>query len=196
MAKKKAKIDLGALKDNGKRAIPDLKAPAKAGLQPPISVLRGLEPPPEDPLAAVEYEGDLEGDTVKEFDAIQSGYVQRQKRDQERFAMAVDTEFWFAVCFQSRRQKDTFLNAMGWSINGDKYIDGTWLLWQYDIPFEWERLSNKQTRKAEAWRALVPDDSTQTYLAHEYRRLNGVVDQLRAKLHSLGIDPDALLKEE
>ena len=44
--------------------------------------------------------------------------------DAKRFTAATDSEYWFAVCFESRAQKETFLDALGWLDLGDKYLDG------------------------------------------------------------------------
>lgn len=57
---------------------------------------------------------------VDEFKAIREG---RAKQSQA-IELANDTEYWFAVYFQSREQKEAFLKAMAWFEHGDKYIDG------------------------------------------------------------------------
>lgn len=46
------------------------------------------------------------------------------RMEQERFQLATDTEFWFSVYFQSREQKEAFLQALSWLANGDKYLNG------------------------------------------------------------------------
>lgn len=81
--------------------------------------------PTPDPLADVEYTGNAETDSAREMAALESGFKARAQAETERFRIATDSEFWFAVCFQSREQKDVFLAAMEWSSAGDKYIDGT-----------------------------------------------------------------------
>lgn len=157
------------------KPIPEMKFPNKKAAKPPsIKEQKAMLQIP-DPLADVEETGDLEADTEAEFSAILDGYAKRQKQDQDRFRLAVDTEFWFAVCFQSREQKDRFLAAMGWIINGDKYIDGTWLCEQYGIQIEPVRLANKKTRKDKKWQALarkngvvgLTDDGSITYVDDE-----------------------------
>jgi hypothetical protein len=76
------------------------------------------------PFDSIEYTGNDEVDTTQEFNAIQSGFMERNKREQERFFLATDTEYWCCLVFQTRDQKEQFLQAMKWIVHGDKYIDG------------------------------------------------------------------------
>ena len=48
----------------------------------------------------------------------------RADAEQQVFLENVDSEYWFCVCFQTRAQKDEFLQRMGWAELGDKYLDG------------------------------------------------------------------------
>lgn len=87
--------------------------------------------PTLNPFDGVEYTGDLEKDSQAEVEALQAAFTgrtdtfhDRAQREADRFQLATDTEFWFAVCFQSREQKEEFLRQMGWSDNGDKYLNG------------------------------------------------------------------------
>lgn len=79
-----------------------------------------------DPLADVEYTDDLAEDSARELTAMQSAYRDRAKAEAARFKDATDSEFWFAVCFTSREEKEAFLAAI--KVNrrmmGDKYLDG------------------------------------------------------------------------
>jgi hypothetical protein len=81
------------------------------------------EPEP-DPLAEVEYTGDLAADSAAELDAVQQGFRDRTKREDERFRLATDSEYWFVLCFKSREDKEAFLKAAGLMAVGDKYLDG------------------------------------------------------------------------
>jgi hypothetical protein len=81
------------------------------------------EPLP-DPLQGVEYTGDLAADADAELDALAIGFRERTKREDERFRLATDSEFWFALCFKSRDEKDAFLKAARLMHIGDKYLDG------------------------------------------------------------------------
>lgn len=81
------------------------------------------EPEP-DPLAGVEYTGDLAADSAAELDAVAQGFRDRTKREDERFRLATDSEYWFAVCFKTRADKEAFLAAARLMPIGDKYLDG------------------------------------------------------------------------
>ncbi|ONI87357.1 hypothetical protein ALI22I_23340 [Saccharothrix sp. ALI-22-I] len=81
------------------------------------------EPEP-DPLAGVEYTGDLAADSAAELDAVAQGFRDRTKREDERFRLATDSEYWFAVCFKTRADKEAFLAAARLMSIGDKYLDG------------------------------------------------------------------------
>ncbi|MGI8311986.1 hypothetical protein [Saccharopolyspora hattusasensis] len=81
------------------------------------------EPEP-DPLANVEYTGNLETDSAAELDALAKGFRERTKREDERFRLATDSEYWFAVCFRTREDKEAFLQAARLMAIGDKYLDG------------------------------------------------------------------------
>ena len=58
---------------------------------------------------------------------IERGFRERRKTEAKRFEDATDSEFWFAVCFDSREQKEAFLKALQWTLaadGADKYLDG------------------------------------------------------------------------
>lgn len=80
----------------------------------------------EDPLADVEYTDDLAVDAGNELSELQKGFKQRADAEKDRFIKATDSEYWFAVCFESRQEKEAFLKAarIGKKMMGDKYIDG------------------------------------------------------------------------
>ena len=101
---------------------------ASAALSGPTSqddLLAQLNAEPEpDPLADVEYTGDLATDAEAELDALAKGFRERTKREDERFRLATDSEYWFVLCFKSREDKDAFLRAARLMAIGDKYLDG------------------------------------------------------------------------
>lgn len=80
--------------------------------------------PEPDPLATVEYTGDLAQDAAAELGALEEGYRSRAKAEADRFKRATDSEYWVAVCFTSREEKDRFLHRAGLADIGDKYLDG------------------------------------------------------------------------
>jgi hypothetical protein len=80
----------------------------------------------EDPLGNVEYTGDVETDSAEEVSAALRAIKKEKRERRDQYRLLTDTEFWFAVCFQSREQKEEFLEKAGWAQAGlaDKYIDG------------------------------------------------------------------------
>ena len=76
------------------------------------------------PFDEIVYTGNDEVDTAQEFNEVQKGFMERNRAEQERFRLATDSEYWCCLVFQSREQKEQFLQAMKWMVHGDKYIDG------------------------------------------------------------------------
>jgi hypothetical protein len=87
-------------------------------------------------LDGVDYTGDLEQDSKAELTAVQQGFRDRAKREQKRFEAAVDTEYWFCVCFKTRADKNAFLAAAGLKPVGDKYLDGYAVARKLGVPVE------------------------------------------------------------
>jgi hypothetical protein len=80
--------------------------------------------PASNPLDEVEYTGDIVEDSAAEVDAVASAFRDRAKREDERFQLATDSEYWVALCFRTRDEKEAFLAAAGLLHLGDKYLDG------------------------------------------------------------------------
>ena len=91
--------------------------------------------PEPDPLANVEYTDNLAQDAAAEFTALEQGYRDRAKNEADRFKRATDSEYWVAVCFDSREEKERFLRAAGLDTLGDKYLDGRDVARALDIDF-------------------------------------------------------------
>lgn len=80
---------------------------------------------PDDPIPDLDYPNMTnEAVAVAETSAVLEAFKARAKAEQERFALATDSEYWVAVCFQTREQKEHFLAATKLLKSGDKYIDG------------------------------------------------------------------------
>jgi hypothetical protein len=60
----------------------------------------------------------------EEMNAILQGFKSRSEREDQRVLDATDSEYWVALCFQTREQKEEFLNKLRLIDLGDKYIDG------------------------------------------------------------------------
>lgn len=110
-------------------------------------------PPLPDPLAGVDYGQGIEQDAEAELSAVLQGFKERAKAEDDRFTLATDSEFWFAVGFQSREQKELFLKALDWLKYGDKYLDGTLIARNQGIEIPAVTLSNKRVKPD---RKLIP----------------------------------------
>src|ERR1700733_1475904 len=62
---------------------------------------------------------------AKQLTDLQQKFRSAKERSDRRIDAITDSEYWFAVCFQSREQKEAFLKAVNWISLGDKYLDGT-----------------------------------------------------------------------
>lgn len=101
----------------------NMSAPDSGSSNEDVLAALNAEPEP-DPLADVDYTGDLEADSAAELTALQQGFRDRAQRENDRFRLATDSEYWVAVCFKSREDKEAFLRAAGLAQIGDKYLDG------------------------------------------------------------------------
>jgi len=101
-----------------------------------VNLAESLAPSTPNPLADVEYTGDLEKDSAAELTATLAGFKARRSREDRRFTAATDSEFWFAVCFRSREDKEAFLAALPGSGGDDKYLDGYELAARLGIELE------------------------------------------------------------
>jgi hypothetical protein len=89
--------------------------------------LHDLSNPVANPLDAVPDTDDAEKDCKGVMSAALSAFKQQAKNEAKIFKDNTDTEFWFAVCFQNREQKDAFLTALDLIQHGDKYLDGQYV---------------------------------------------------------------------
>ena len=78
----------------------------------------------KDPLAGVEYTGDVEADVAAELGAVEAAFRAREEREATRMSNEIDSENWFAVVFETRAQKEEFLAKLNLLDIGDKYFDG------------------------------------------------------------------------
>jgi hypothetical protein len=80
--------------------------------------------PTDDPIGPIDYPGTADGDTAATLGAVGKAFKERAAQERKRFQNATDSEYWFAVVFETRAQKEAFLKAMKWIKGGDKYLDG------------------------------------------------------------------------
>jgi len=103
------------------------------------------EPKHPDPLAELEYTGDVGTDALAEADVLmhafesaeakakRKGFQARAKAETKRASEATDSDFYLVPCFQTAAQKFAFLEALGLHPKGQPahrrrfpgdYIDG------------------------------------------------------------------------
>lgn len=114
-----AKPDMTAAKEAARRKVADAKrqvAERKALKENPIPQYVHMPDPT----------GDAEADSEKDLGELEQGFRRRAADEGRRFAMATDAEFWGAVCFHTREQRDAFFAALGaqpFGVGG-RYFDG------------------------------------------------------------------------
>lgn len=90
----------------------------------------------ENPMGDLDLIDDLHADADAGMSEALRQIIERKRATQERFRTATDPEFFFCVCFQSREQKEQFLELVGWSDLGDKYINGLEVARRLKVPIE------------------------------------------------------------
>lgn len=89
------------------------------------ALVAGHTPDAADPLQGIDYENlTNEQAASTEISATLAAFKQRAKQEQDRFILATDSEYWVGLCFQTRAQKEHFLQAVNLLQHGDKYLDG------------------------------------------------------------------------
>jgi hypothetical protein len=66
----------------------------------------------------------LEEDAEEVVSETLKAFKDRNQAEQQRRLEATDSEFWCALCFETRAQKEEFLSRSGLMPHGDKYLDG------------------------------------------------------------------------
>ena len=67
---------------------------------------------------------EMERIAQEEVNEIFRKITEAGNKAKKKFIEDNDGEYWVALCFQTRAQKEEFLQKVGWMHLGDKYIDG------------------------------------------------------------------------
>ena len=102
----------------------DVKAKIEAAKQAAKHAVAKRKRAKQPTVVMPEITGNPEVDSWADLDAVQKGFRDRIKNENNRFELSTDSEYWFAACFQTREQKEAFLKAHDLLVHGDKYIDG------------------------------------------------------------------------
>lgn len=105
--------------------------------------MAGKKSAPQLPAADVGFELDLGSEPTKaekrkaerlarlaeeesQLGEVERRFRARHREEAGRFEQTTDSEHWFAVCFDSREQKEAFLRALKWAqaVEADKYLNG------------------------------------------------------------------------
>ena len=90
----------------------------------------------------------------KQISDILKKFKEQKKSEAKTYWDNVDSEYWFCLCFQTRQQKDDFLEAMKWDRFGDKYLDGVEVAQAMKIPLG-ETPPMRKIQKHKAWEGFV-----------------------------------------
>lgn len=82
---------------------------------------------------------DAEKASSEEAKEIETAFLRSKSREDERYADAMDGEFFLALIFQSKCQRDEFVQKVGWGhLLDDTFIDGIKLARHLDVTLETE----------------------------------------------------------
>jgi hypothetical protein len=73
------------------------------------------------------------------------------KAERDRFVEITDSEYWVALCFQTREQKEEFLQKLGLLELGDKYLDGLEVAKKLKVKIESGTPPIRKTRVNKRW---------------------------------------------
>jgi hypothetical protein len=78
-----------------------------------------------DPLAGVDYdENDLEASADREMTELVRQIKADKQAKHERFRIGRDPDYYVLVCFQSRDQRNEFLQKSGWAPENTQFVNG------------------------------------------------------------------------
>lgn len=132
-------------KPEGEIELPEFDLPDMPDL-PDLDLFPEEDEPVRDPKEQIEAE----------IAHAESEFSARAKVEAMRFEEATDSEFWFAVCFQTRAQKDAFIDAMGWRKDlGDKYLDGVEVARRLGVQIERKTVARRTRPHSQKLKALA-----------------------------------------
>ena len=107
--------------------------------------------------------GDAEADAQKDLGELESGFRRRAADESRRFALVTDTEYWGAICFETREQRDAFFAALGVAGFGNRgrYFDGNAIADKLGIALPASELSGtlKVKDPDQTWVRFTDDES-------------------------------------
>ena len=118
------KPTIEAIKPGGIQRPAKIKKPPQGKAWPDFNSL--FAAPEFNPLDDATLIGDIDADVAEEGERVKEAFIENEQTKLDGYRDMIDPEFFFVVCFQSRAQKDEFLDKSGLSAAGlgDKYLDG------------------------------------------------------------------------
>lgn len=100
------------------------------------------------PLKDLDLDGTPEERADQEISAALQHILDEKKLRRDQYRTMVDHEFWCAICFQNREQKERFLSLLGLTDLGEKYLDGLKVAERLNVDIEPINLPIKDVRPA------------------------------------------------
>lgn len=98
---------------------------------------------------------DIEREAKDELDAATAAFKAKKQNEQAVFTENTDSEYWVALCFQTRAQKEEFLAKIGVLSEGDKYLDGLAVARAMGITIEAPTPPRRKLNIGKRWQGLV-----------------------------------------
>lgn len=109
---------------------------------------------------AVEYTGDVEEDIkreVKEIEAQVIGLAKVSREFEGKMRVEGDDEFLLVACFQTKDERDQFVEKAGLDLRGNLYVDGWALAKSVGIHFSSEEIEPSKLKMDRDFISLVED---------------------------------------
>lgn len=87
----------------------------------------------------------------QEISAVLKSFKERAKAERDVFMENVDSEYWCCFCFQTRTQKEEFLQKLGLLELGDKYLDGIEVAKALKVPLDAPVPSVRKRNQSKRW---------------------------------------------
>ena len=101
---------------------------------------------------------DVEAEAREELNAVQAAFKVKKQAEQQAFRDNTDSEYWVALCFGTRAQKEEFLTKLGVIAEGDKYLDGLMVARAMRIVIDSPSPARPKLTTKKRWNRLVEQE--------------------------------------
>lgn len=109
----------------------------------------------EEDQAPVVAPKNAEEESKGEMSEVLKAFRARAKNESARFEQATDSEYWVALCFQTRDQKEEFLRKINVAALGDKYLDGLIVAEALGIAIESPTPPKRSPSRSASWDEFI-----------------------------------------